>query len=53
MASKMKYRLLVHSARQVVTVTNGGKLVLSGKEMDQIEIVEAKENTGISLVVGR
>lgn len=48
----MKYRLLVHSARQVVTVTNGGKLVLSGKEMNQIEIVEAKENTGISLVVG-
>lgn len=48
----MKYRLLVHSARQVVTVTKGGKLVLSGKEMDQIEIVEAKENTGISLVVG-
>lgn len=49
----MKYRLLVHSARQVVTVTNGGKLVLPGKEMNQVEVIETNdEGNGVSLVVG-
>ncbi|XP_029637099.1 probable imidazolonepropionase [Octopus sinensis] len=53
MSSEKKYRLLVRSAQQIVTVCNTGKNVLAGKEMNELQVLNAKDNDSLSLVVDR
>ncbi|KAK2158027.1 hypothetical protein LSH36_178g01024 [Paralvinella palmiformis] len=43
------FRLLIHSARQIVQVVNNNKLVCKGREMNQLAILE--DNNGCSIVV--
>ncbi len=43
-----RYRLLVHSARQVVQVVSDGRLVLEGGAMKQLAVL-----SDASVVVGR
>lgn len=44
-------RLLVRGARQVVAVGATGQLVKAGKEMDNLSIVTATEDQGVSVAV--
>jgi hypothetical protein len=51
-----RYRLLVHSARQVVQVSASGELKLCGREsMNSLAIVEGNDRNGegVSIVVDR
>lgn len=48
------YKLLVKGAKQVVTVRNDGNIrVLRGKEMQHVDIIDAKGEDGISILVDR
>lgn len=48
------YKLLVKGAKQVVTVRNDGNiLVLRGKEMQHVDIIDAKGEDGVSILVDR
>uniref|UniRef100_T1JDI3 Probable imidazolonepropionase n=1 Tax=Strigamia maritima TaxID=126957 RepID=T1JDI3_STRMM len=47
------YRLLIHSADQIVQVTNNGQLSLRGNEMAKIAILQkTNEGDGCSIVIG-
>ncbi|KAK3101029.1 hypothetical protein FSP39_000365 [Pinctada imbricata] len=47
-----KYRLLVHSASQVVTVRNDAKIIAArGQEMRHVDIVEGTEQCGVSVLI--
>jgi hypothetical protein len=43
-------RLLVHSARQVVTITNDDVFCLSGTAMKNVEVLE-NSNDGVAVAV--
>lgn len=46
------YKLLVKGAKQVVTVRNDGNIrVLRGKEMQHVDIIDAKGEDGVSILV--
>jgi len=42
-------RLLVHNARQLVLVTDGGEEMLCGPAMGQIKVLES--DTGLSIAI--
>jgi len=45
--------LLVHSAKQIVKVTNNRELCLKGAEMKSISVLASKPGDGLSIVVGK
>lgn len=48
------YKLLVKGAKQVVTVRNDENVrVLRGKEMQHVDIINAKGEDGVSILVDR
>ncbi|XP_013793776.1 probable imidazolonepropionase [Limulus polyphemus] len=58
MAANKKFKLLIHSARQLVQVCSKGEKVLRGVDMSHVAILESKESegdtlSGISVVVDR
>jgi len=46
-------KLLLHSAKQVIQVTDGGEKVLAGSQMKSMRVLTAKPDDGISIVVAR
>ncbi|GAB1599070.1 probable imidazolonepropionase isoform X1, partial [Argonauta hians] len=53
MSSQKKFSLLVHSAHQIVTVCHPGIHVLAGKEMNDLQVLNAQDNGSLSLVADR
>ncbi|XP_013419726.1 probable imidazolonepropionase [Lingula anatina] len=47
------YKLLVHSARQVVLVASKGERFLKGEDMKHIAVLEKDGANGVSIIVGR
>ena len=45
------FKLLIHSARQIVQVVNNNQLVCKGAEMNELAILE--DDKGCSIVVDR
>lgn len=48
-----QYKLLVRSAKQVVTVRNNGVWVVRGKDMQTVDIVDGDGNDGVNVLVNR
>ncbi|XP_015915359.1 probable imidazolonepropionase [Parasteatoda tepidariorum] len=47
---EMKYKLLIHSAKQVVQVVKNGEQLVIGKNLDKVAVLDGGD-TGISIVV--
>lgn len=52
-AAMSQYRLLIHSASQIVTVVNKGELVLRGPSMKDIAVLKSHPGYGYSIVVDK
>lgn len=46
-------QLLIHSAKQVVQITDNNERVLAGNQMKNIKLLNAKPDDGISIVVDK
>lgn len=46
-----EYKLLVHSAKQVVLVRDDGARVVRGKDMQKVDVIEAEGEDGINILV--
>lgn len=47
-----KYRLLIHSARQVVQIVQNGERILTGKRMKSVEVLQQVDGgEGFSVLV--
>ncbi|GFY38257.1 hypothetical protein TNIN_333461 [Trichonephila inaurata madagascariensis] len=54
MASEGCYKLLIHSAKQIVQVVKNGERVVVGKALNNVAVLEKEENSsGLSIVVSR
>ncbi|GFU55969.1 hypothetical protein TNCV_1557241 [Trichonephila clavipes] len=52
MASEGCYKLLIHSAKQIVQVVKNGERVVVGKALNNVAVLEKEENSsGLSIVV--
>lgn len=48
-----KFKLLIHSAKQIVQVVENGERKLTGHQMKSLAILEERADDGCSLVVDR
>ncbi|VDI75746.1 imidazolonepropionase [Mytilus galloprovincialis] len=48
-----QYKLLVRSAKQVVTVRNDGAKVVCGKDMQAVDIIDGDDNDGVNILISK
>ncbi|XP_052079851.1 probable imidazolonepropionase [Mytilus californianus] len=48
-----QYKLLVRSAKQVVTVRNNGVKVVCGKDMQVLDVIDGDDNDGVNILINK